>query len=97
MVRTRKDFILPKDKCCYCNRSFSEDLKGTREHIIAKANGGSDKMENLTPCCFECNQLRGSLTLHQFRSTVWEVMKILNGKYSINLNDLEKVYENLRD
>ena len=97
MKRTNKNFFLPNDKCCYCDRPFREGLEGTKEHIIPKAKGGTDTLSNLTPCCFECNQLRSNLDMKQFKTTVWNVIKILNGKYSITLNDMEKIYENLRE
>ena len=97
MNRTKKNFFLPSDKCCYCDRPFREGLEGTKEHIIPKAKGGTDALSNLTPCCFECNQLRANLDMNQFKTTVWNIIKVLNGKYSLTLNDMEKVYENLRD
>ena len=97
MNRTKKNFFLPSDKCCYCDRPFREGLEGTKEHIIPKAKGGTDALSNLTPCCFECNQLRANLDMNKFKTTVWNIIKVLNGKYSLTLNDMEKVYENLRD
>lgn len=94
--RTQKKFFLPTDKCCYCNRPFREGLEGTKEHIIPKSKGGTNKLKNLKPCCFECNQLKSNLDLKQFKTTVWNVIKILDGRYSLSLEDLKTVYENLR-
>jgi 5-methylcytosine-specific restriction endonuclease McrA len=96
MKRTRKNFFLPNDKCCYCDRPFREGLEFTKEHIIPVSNGGTDALSNLKPCCYECNQLRSNLDLKQFKTTVWNIIKILNGKYSISLKDMENIYENLR-
>lgn len=95
--RTQKNFFLYTDKCCYCNRGFSEGLEATKEHIIPKSNGGTGKLTNLKPCCFECNQLRSDLNLKQFKTTIWNVIKILNGKYTLDIDDLKRIYENLRD
>lgn len=94
--RTQKKFFLPTDKCCYCNRPFREGLEGTKEHITPKSKGGTDALKNLKPCCFECNQLKSNLDLKQFKTTVWNVIKILDGRYSLSLQDLKTVYENLR-
>lgn len=96
MRRTKNNFFLPNDVCCYCNRPlFFNGLMATREHIVPKSQGGNDSVKNLKPCCFECNQLRANLDHNQFRTTVWNMIKILNGKYTIKLKDLETVYENL--
>lgn len=32
----------------------------TRDHIIPKSLGGKDLVENLRPCCSDCNSLRGN-------------------------------------
>lgn len=97
MKRTRQNFFLPNDKCCYCDRPFREGLEKTKEHIIPKANGGTDALSNLKPCCYECNQLRSNLDLKQFKTTVWNIIKILNGKCSLSLKDMENIFENLRE
>jgi len=34
-------------------------LLATIDHIIARANGGSDEDNNLTTCCFVCNAKKG--------------------------------------
>lgn len=39
-----------KDPCPYCgNKAVNMD------HIIPKAKGGDDKMDNLVPTCYSCN------------------------------------------
>lgn len=96
MKRTQKRFFLPGDKCFYCNRPFREGLAPTRDHIIPKSKGGTDSLKNRKPCCFECNQLKSNLDMNQFKTTVWNVIKILDGRYSLSLEDLKTVYENIK-
>lgn len=94
--RTQKKFFLRNDKCCYCGRNLN-NMQRTREHILPKSKGGTDSLKNLRPCCFECNQLKSDLELRQFKTVVWNIIKILDGRYSLKLEDLKKVYEKLRD
>lgn len=34
----------------------------TKDHIVPRANGGSDKLSNLQTCCETCNRTKGSIT-----------------------------------
>jgi 5-methylcytosine-specific restriction endonuclease McrA len=95
MRRTKKNFFKVGDVCCYCDRPFGKGLEFTKEHIVPVSKGGSNKLSNLTPCCFECNQLRSNLDIKQFKTTVWNIIKILNGKVSLELDDLETIFDNL--
>jgi len=97
MKRTRKNFFLKNDVCCYCERPFTDKNFATKEHIVPKSKGGTDRLSNLKPCCFECNQLKSNFDLKQFQTNTWNIIKILNGSYTINISDLEKVYKKLRD
>lgn len=42
-----------KDVCCYCGKKL--DGKGTVDHFIPIAAGGSDVLGNLVLCCQSCN------------------------------------------
>jgi len=39
-------------KCVYCGK---EDLPLEVEHIVAESRGGSDRVDNLTISCHDCN------------------------------------------
>jgi len=45
--------------CGYCGRDLTktpgQKNSATAEHILAKANGGEDRLDNLMACCLECN------------------------------------------
>lgn len=45
------------DRCFYCNRKLGDDQ--TREHLVATANGGSNRLDNLTLAHHACNGRRG--------------------------------------
>ncbi len=53
-VRAR---VLARDNhtCGYCGREAT-----TVDHIVAKANGGSDDESNLIACCTSCNGRKGA-------------------------------------
>lgn len=37
------------------------------DHIMPRASGGSDDVENLVPCCNWCNSSKGSKNIEEFR------------------------------
>jgi hypothetical protein len=56
--------ILKRDdfKCQYCGRT-SKEVTLEVDHIIAKAQGGSDLPENLLAACFDCNRGKSKISL----------------------------------
>ena len=55
---TVRNWLLEKwgHKCAYCKKG---DRPLEIEHIIPRANGGSDRIDNLTIACRPCNQKKG--------------------------------------
>lgn len=51
--------------CCYCFGPISKRAM-TREHVVPKSKGGSDKQENVMPCCADCNHEKGDMTLLEY-------------------------------
>ena len=49
--------VLARDShtCGYCGAEAT-----TVDHIIAKANGGTDEQSNLIACCTPCNSIKGA-------------------------------------
>jgi uncharacterized protein YozE (UPF0346 family) len=43
-------------RCKMCGRDVSDGVKLEVDHIIARANGGSNEDDNLWTLCFECNR-----------------------------------------
>ena len=58
-----REFVFSKTKgrCSYCGAKATEI-----DHIIARANGGTDSTYNLTPACRSCNEIKSNLTLKAF-------------------------------
>ena len=67
-----REFVFSKTKgrCSYCGAKATEI-----DHIIARANGGTDSTFNLTPACRSCNEKKSSLSLKEFG-------KLMNKNYS---------------
>jgi len=42
------------------------------DHVKPFSKGGSDRIENLMPCCRKCNTAKGKLTLTRFRETKYK-------------------------
>lgn len=80
---SEKDFqnklVLENNKCFYCKCDLNSENM-TRDHYIALSNGGSDKIENIVPCCSKCNSKKSNKSPEEY-------LKIIgNHDPSINLN-----------
>lgn len=73
-------------RCCYCGRgtwiaSFNEGgnigSMATLEHVIARADGGTDSLDNLVMACHACNVKRGSSISAEH---YWEIKQGLRPK-----------------
>lgn len=60
-----KQYLLAKwgNNCVYCGLG---DRPLETEHIVAKANGGSNRVSNLTIACRPCNQAKGKQPIEVF-------------------------------
>jgi 5-methylcytosine-specific restriction endonuclease McrA len=56
-------------ECFYCDKVLSRKLK-TRDHVLPKSRHGSSQPNNMVDACRKCNQLKGSLTLEEFRLVI---------------------------
>ena len=62
-----REFIFSKTngRCSYCGAKATEI-----DHVIPRANGGTNSTYNLTPACRSCNELKGKLSLKDFGKIV---------------------------
>lgn len=60
-----RNYLLEKHgrKCFYCDKEVSNFEV---EHLIPKAKGGSNRIDNLTLSCHSCNQKKRTLTAEEF-------------------------------
>lgn len=60
-----REYLLEKweRKCAYCK---IERVPLQVEHVIPKARGGSDRVNNLTIACRPCNDAKGTMTAEEF-------------------------------
>ena len=49
--------------CCYCDRSFTDTLPKSIDHILPVCLGGTNVLNNLAVCCLECNRAKSMLGL----------------------------------
>jgi 5-methylcytosine-specific restriction endonuclease McrA len=56
-------------RCFYCDRQLSR-TKRTRDHLQPKSRNGSNRPHNIVDACRECNNLKGCLTLEEFRVVI---------------------------
>lgn len=60
-----RNYLLEKHKrkCFYCGKTVSDFEV---EHMTPKARGGSNRIDNLTLSCHDCNQKKDTLTAEEF-------------------------------
>ncbi|MBX5143357.1 HNH endonuclease [Rhizobium lentis] len=66
--------------CYYCGLALTPDEVGTIEgrynswmdtdHLVPKAKGGLDALENMVPSCKACNSSKGHKTVEEYRQHV---------------------------
>lgn len=58
-------------RCWYCGVQMVpvglSPVRQTRDHIVPRANGGTDEWWNCVPCCRACNRRKGVLSLEEWR------------------------------
>lgn len=59
------EYLLEKNnhRCAYCRKT---DVPLTKDHVIPRAKGGSDRVSNLTTACVPCNQRKGTKSAEEF-------------------------------
>ena len=70
-----RNYLLEKHgrKCFYCDKEVSTFEV---EHMLPKAKGGSNRIDNLTLSCHSCNQKKGTLTAEEFIKQTLPVEKL---------------------
>lgn len=85
-----REYLLEKwgRQCAYCG---IENVPLEVEHIVARGNGGSDRVSNLTLACRRCNQKKGQLPVEQFLKRKPELLKQILAKSKRPLRDAAAV------
>ena len=60
-----RNYLLEKHgrRCFYCGKAVSDFEV---EHMFPKSKGGSNRIDNLTLSCHDCNEKKGTLTAEEF-------------------------------
>lgn len=53
--------------CWYCGTLPNPFSQFCIDHFIPKSRKGGDNIDNLVPSCRKCNQMKGNLTIEEFR------------------------------
>ena len=53
-------------KCTYCKHTFNLS-KLTVDHLVPASRGGTEAHTNLVASCYNCNHLKSSLSVKQFK------------------------------
>lgn len=81
-VKQSKEYrdLLKAHGCAYCGDSLGEI---TIDHILAKADGGTDARGNLVPACLTCNAMKGSMGVIEFYARCKKIGKMFPRIWSI--------------
>ncbi len=85
-----KEYILTKwgRICAYCG---VENVPFEIEHILAKSQGGSNRVSNLCLSCHSCNQAKGNKPVEEFLKKKPEVLKRVLAQAKTPLKDATAV------
>lgn len=85
-----REYLLEKwgRQCAYCD---AEGVPLEMEHIQAKANGGSDRVSNLTLACQPCNQKKDKRDVREFLADTPETLKRILAQARAPLKDAAAV------
>lgn len=85
-----KEYLLQKwnRRCAYCH---VENGTFEIEHILAKSNGGSNRVSNLCLSCHSCNQAKGNKPVEEFLKKKPEILKRVLAQAKAPLKDAAAV------
>lgn len=85
-----REYLLEKwgRKCMYCQ---AENTPLQVEHILAKANGGSNRVSNLGLACEPCNRRKGRTLLSVFLKKQPDLLKSILAETKVSLKDAAAV------
>jgi 5-methylcytosine-specific restriction endonuclease McrA len=85
-----REYLLEKfgRKCAYCG---AENTPLQIEHVQPKANGGSNRVSNLTLACHACNQKKGTRSIEDFLAKKPEVLQRIKSQLKTSLKDAAAV------
>lgn len=84
-----KEYLLEKwgNRCVYCGKDAPLQV----EHILARANGGTDRISNLCLACERCNQKKGKKSVQEFLKRKPALLKKILAQAKAPLKDAAAV------
>ena len=61
-------------RCYYCKKELTRAVDWHVEHLTPLSKDGEDRYINIAPACAECNRLKGTRTVEEFKKFVLEVV-----------------------
>lgn len=85
-----REYLLEKfnRQCCYCG---AKDTPLNIEHIHPKANGGSNRVSNLSIACIPCNSKKGARSIEDFLKNKPAVLTRIKAQIKRPLRDAAAV------
>ena len=85
-----REYLLEKwgRSCAYCT---AENVPLEVEHIVARSNGGSDRVSNLTLACRPCNQSKSNWPVEVFLKSKPELLARIKAQAKAPLRDAAAV------
>lgn len=92
-----REYLLEKFKrqCVYCKK---KNIPLEIEHIIPKSRGGSNRVNNLTIACHECNQRKDNMTAAEFGYPNVQKQASQGLKHAAHMNIMrESIFKQLQE
>lgn len=72
-IRAKKKalYVMQGGKCAYCGNHVPR-AAATLDHVVPRALGGNNAMENLKVACWHCNQAKADKPPHVFHALLMQ-------------------------
>ena len=78
---------------CFCCQKEIDSKNFDCGHVIAVANGGENKVDNLRPVCGPCNKSMGTENMLQFKNTYFDKNSgLVETLINVNTNTIKNYF-----
>jgi 5-methylcytosine-specific restriction endonuclease McrA len=81
--------------CHYCSAPL-DDFSRTIDHLKPKSRGGILSNSNKVPSCKPCNQLKGNMTVAEFKRSIESLIHYETTNYQKRISHLKRMRFNIQ-
>lgn len=86
---------IDRNVCYYCKVKV-DNFSRTIDHIRPKKDGGILSNSNKVVCCFDCNQLKGGISIEEFDMVVDRMKHDCTVRHKREISRLKRISMNIK-